>query len=47
VRRIVCREFGPVDRLELVEEPDPSPGPGEVVVAVGVAAVAFVDGLIV
>lgn len=47
MRRIVCREFGPVDRLELVEEPDPSPGPGEVVVAVGVAAVAFVDGLIV
>jgi NADPH2:quinone reductase len=47
VRRIVCREFGPVDRLELVEEPDPSPGPGEVVVAVEAAAVAFVDGLIV
>ena len=47
MRRIVCREFGPVDRLELVEEPDPSPGPGEVVVAVGVAAVAFVDGLVV
>ncbi|SHN64019.1 NADPH2:quinone reductase [Geodermatophilus obscurus] len=47
MRRIVCREFGPVDRLELVEEPDPSPGPGEVVVAVEAAAVAFVDGLIV
>ena len=47
MRRIVCREFGPVDRLELVEEPDPSPGPGEVAVAVEAAAVAFVDGLIV
>jgi NADPH:quinone reductase len=47
VRRIVCREFGPVDRLALVEEPDPEPGPGEVAVAVEAAAVSFVDGLLV
>ncbi|MDP9427626.1 MAG: alcohol dehydrogenase catalytic domain-containing protein [Actinomycetota bacterium] len=47
MRRIVCRQFGPVDRLVLVEEPDPFPGPGEVVVAVQAAAVSFVDGLIV
>ena len=47
MRRIVCREFGPVDRLTLVEEPDPAPGPAEVVVGVEVAAVSFVDGLIV
>ena len=47
MRRIVCREFGPVDRLALVEEPDPVPGPAEVVVGVEVAAVSFVDGLIV
>jgi NADPH:quinone reductase len=47
VRRIVCREFGPVDGLALVEEPDPAPGPGEVVVGVEAAAVSFVDGLMV
>ena len=47
MRRIVCREFGPVDGLTLVEEPDPAPGPGEVVVAVEAAAVSFVDGLMV
>ncbi|MGY1704416.1 zinc-binding dehydrogenase [Geodermatophilus sp. SYSU D00697] len=47
MRRIVCQEFGPVDRLELVEEADREPGPGEVAVAVEAAAVSFVDGLIV
>jgi NADPH2:quinone reductase len=47
VRRIVCREFGPVDRLTVLEEPDPQPKVGEVVVAVDAAAVSFVDGLIV
>ncbi|WP_100498874.1 zinc-binding dehydrogenase [Geodermatophilus chilensis] len=47
MRRIVCREFGPVDRLSIVEEPDPAPGPGEVVVGVEAVAVSFVDGLMV
>lgn len=47
MRRIVCREFGPVDGLALVTEPDPVPGPGEVLVGVEAAAVAFVDGLMV
>lgn len=47
MRRIACREFGPVGRLALVAEPDPAPGPGEVPVTVEAAAVSFVDGLIV
>lgn len=47
MRRVVCREFGPVDRLTVVDEPDPEPMAGEVVVAVDAAAVSFVDGLIV
>jgi NADPH:quinone reductase len=30
VRRVVCREFGPPERLVLEEAPDPKPGPDEV-----------------
>ena len=47
MRRIVCREFGPPDRLTVEEAPDPRPGPGEVLVGVRAAGVSFVDGLIV
>jgi NADPH:quinone reductase len=47
MRRIVCREFGPPDRLVLQEAPDPRPGPGEVLIGVQAAGVSFVDGLIV
>ncbi|HEX2578289.1 MAG TPA: NADPH:quinone oxidoreductase family protein [Aquihabitans sp.] len=45
MRRIVCREWGPPEGLEVVEEPDPAPGPGQVVVAVEAAGVNFVDAL--
>lgn len=47
MRRVVCQEFGPVDRLSLVQVPDAEPAAGEVVVGVEAAAVSFVDGLIV
>jgi NADPH2:quinone reductase len=47
MRRIVCREFGPPDRLMLEEAPDPQPGAGQVLVGVRAAGVSFVDGLIV
>ena len=47
MRRIVCREFGPPDRLVIEDAPDPRPGPGEVLVGVRAAGVSFVDGLIV
>lgn len=46
-RRIVCAEFGDVERLTLVEDRVPEPGPGEVLVGVDAAGVGFVDGLIV
>lgn len=47
MRRIVCREFAPLDRLVVEEAPDPEPGPGQVVIAVEAAGVNFVDGLVV
>ena len=47
MRRVVCREFGPPERLVLEEAPDPQPGPGEVLIGVRAAGVGFVDGLIV
>jgi NADPH2:quinone reductase len=47
MRRIICREFGPPDRLVLEEVPDPRPGPGEVLIGVRAAGVSFVDGLMV
>jgi NADPH2:quinone reductase len=47
LRRVVCREFGPPERLVVEEAPDPQPGPGEVLIGVRAAGVAFVDGLIV
>ena len=47
MRRVVCRAFGPVEDLEIVDEPDPAPGPGEVLVEVEAAGVSFVDALIV
>lgn len=47
MQRVVCAEFGPPDRLTVVEEPEPVPGPGQVLVAVDAAGVSFVDGLIV
>jgi NADPH:quinone reductase len=46
MRRVLCTEFGPVEKLVVVEEPDPVPGAGEVLVGVDAAGVSFVDGLI-
>ncbi len=47
MRAIVCKEFGPVDKLDLSEMPDPLPGGGEVVIDVSAAAMNFPDILIV
>jgi NADPH2:quinone reductase len=47
MRHVVCREFGPPQRLVVEEAPDPQPGPGEVLIEVRAAGVSFVDGLIV
>ncbi len=47
MRRIVCRQWGPPEELEVEDGPDPVPGPGQVVVAVDAAGVNFVDALFV
>lgn len=47
MRALVCKEYGPVDLLELTDLPDPIPGPGEVVIDVSVAAMNFPDILII
>src|SRR6266566_2827813 len=47
MRRVVCREIGPPELLELEDVEAPRPSPGRVVVAVRAAGVNFVDALLV
>lgn len=44
---VQCEEFGPVDRLRLVEGDDLEPGADDVVIGVEAAGVNFVDALLV
>ena len=47
MRRVVCEEFGPLEKLAVVEGPDLVAGDGQVVIDVEAAGVNYVDGLIV
>ncbi len=47
MRRIVCREFGPLENLAIEEVDEPEVSPGTVLVNVEAAGVNFVDALIV
>lgn len=47
MRAVVCREYGPPERLEVVERESPTPGRGQVLVAVKAAGVNFPDTLII
>ncbi|HKX08264.1 MAG TPA: NADPH:quinone oxidoreductase family protein [Stellaceae bacterium] len=47
MRAVLCREFGPVERLEVVEVPAPAIAPGSVRVAVHAIGVNFADLLVV
>jgi NADPH:quinone reductase len=47
MRRVVCREIGPPERLEIETVDAPEPRAGQVVVAVRAAGVNFVDALLV
>ena len=45
MRALVCREYGPPDRLAIEEHADPVPGSGDVLVAIKAAGINFVDVL--
>ncbi len=47
MRAVVCREFGPPEKLVLEERPDPKPGPGELVIEARAATVTFPDALMI
>jgi NADPH2:quinone reductase len=47
MKAIVCKEFGPIDDLELTEVPDPKAGKGQIVITVKAAGVNYPDGLLV
>jgi len=47
VKAVVCREFGPPERLVIEDVPDPKAGPGQVVVDIRATAVTFPDTLII
>lgn len=47
MRRVVCMEFGPLDRLAIEDGPGLTPAPHQVVIEVRAAGVNFVDALFV
>jgi NADPH2:quinone reductase len=47
MKAVLCKEFGPVDRLVLEDVASPHAGAGQVVIAVKACGVNFPDGLIV
>lgn len=47
MKALVCREFGPIDSLAVLDVPDPVPGPGQVLIRVSAAGVNFPDVLMV
>ena len=47
MKALLCRQFGPPDRLAIGEVADPVAGPGEAVIAVRAAGVNFPDVLII
>jgi len=47
VKALLCREYGPIERLKVEEVPSPRPGPTEVVVEVKASSLNFPDALLV
>jgi NADPH2:quinone reductase len=47
VKALLCREYGPIERLKVEDLPSPRPGPNEVVVDVQASSLNFPDALMV
>jgi NADPH2:quinone reductase len=47
MRALVCKEYGPPDKLRIEERPDPVPGPGEVLLEIKAAGINFPDVLVI
>lgn len=47
MRALLCREYGPIDRLKVEDVPSPRPGPGEVIVEVKASSLNYPDALLV
>lgn len=47
MQALLCREYGPLDRLKVEEVPSPRPGPQEVIVEVKASSLNFPDALMV
>ena len=47
MKALLCREYGPIERLKVEEVPSPGPGPTEVVVEVKASSLNFPDALLV
>lgn len=47
MKAVVCKEFGPPEKLVIEEVPDPSAGPGELVIESRASTVTFPDALMI
>src|SRR5689334_18412508 len=47
MRALLCRDYGPIERLKVEDVPSPRPGAGEVVVEVKASSLNFPDALLV
>jgi NADPH2:quinone reductase len=47
VKALLCREYGPIERLRVEDVPSPRPGPAEVMVEVKASSLNFPDALLV
>ena len=47
MRALVCREYGPPEKLVIEDYPDPVPGEGEVLVDIRAAGINFPDVLVI